>query len=62
MRIMENIEYSEYIIPQLTGLQSQFSFCPWTTWFEVVYFLQMSLSKRLLSPGIKQNSANILCT
>lgn len=45
-----------------TGLQSQFSFWPCTTWFETVYFLQMSLSNRLLSPGMRRNSASILWT
>lgn len=45
-----------------TGLQSQFSFWPCTTWLEVVYFLQMSLSNRLLRPGMSLNSANILWT
>lgn len=45
-----------------TGLQSQFSFWPCTTWFEAVYFLQISLSNRLLSPGMRRNSASILCT
>lgn len=45
-----------------TGLQSQFSFWPCTTWLEVVYFLQMSLSNRLLRPGMSRNSANILWT
>lgn len=45
-----------------TGLQSQFSFCPCTTWFEAVNFLQISLSNRLLSPGMRRNSASILWT
>lgn len=45
-----------------TGLQSQFSFCPCTTWLEAVNFLQISLSNRLLSPGMRRNSASILWT
>lgn len=45
-----------------TGLQSQFSFWPCTTWLEAVYFLHISLSNRLFSPGMRRNSANILWT
>lgn len=45
-----------------TGLQSQFSFWLCTTWLDAVYFLQMSLSNRLLSPGMRRKSASILWT
>lgn len=45
----------------LTGLQSQFWFCLCKTWLDGC-LLQISLSNKLLRPGINRNSASILWT
>lgn len=60
--MVSNIKIWTELKNLLTGLQSQFWLCPCRTRADAECFLQISLSNKLLRPGISLNSAIILWT
>lgn len=60
--MINNIKICTELKKLLTGLQSQFWLCPCRTRADAECFLQISLSNKLLRPGISLNSAIILWT